>query len=228
MRSASEILDNIRQLKGIDSDAALGALFNVKQSTVASWRARNSLPYELIIAFCVREGISTDNLFLGLQETARGREKEAQVKEDLTGYQKGLDEYIRVPRYEVAASAGGGALVQSEQIVDYLAFKQDWLRSQLGLSPTNVAVISVVGDSMEPYLYDGDLILIDTNVTRIENDAVYVLQTGDSLLVKRIQKKLDGTVIVKSDNERYEPDVFRGEAVAQLRVVGRLVKRLVR
>lgn len=137
-------------------------------------------------------------------------------------------EYIQVPRYEIAASAGGGAVVQSEQIVDYLTFKAEWLRMSLGLSPAQAAVISVVGDSMEPYLSDGDLILVDTSVTRIENDSIYVIQSGDSLLVKRIQRKLDGTVIVKSDNERYEPEVFRGEATELLRVVGRLVRRLVR
>lgn len=63
-RSASEVLDEIRRLKGLGSDAALGELFGVKQSTVSSWRARNSLPYEEIIVFCVRENISTDNLLI--------------------------------------------------------------------------------------------------------------------------------------------------------------------
>jgi len=151
-----------------------------------------------------------------------------QVEEGLASYGQVFDGYIQVPRYEVAASAGGGSLVQSEQIVDHLTFKKDWLHQQLGLSPNQVAVISVMGDSMEPYLFDGDLIMIDTNIPRIENNAVYVLQVDGDLLVKRIQKKIDGTVIVKSDNEHYEPEVFRGEALSQLRVVGRLVRRLVR
>ncbi len=64
VRSASEILDEIRRIKGLGSDAALGAIFGVRQTTVSSWRARNSLPYEEIIAFCIREGISTDSLLL--------------------------------------------------------------------------------------------------------------------------------------------------------------------
>ncbi|TSK08584.1 MAG: helix-turn-helix transcriptional regulator [Geobacter sp.] len=136
--------------------------------------------------------------------------------------------YVQVPRYEIAASAGGGALVHSEQIVDHLAFKADWLKVSLGLSPKHVAVISVIGDSMEPYLDDGDLILVDLSVTHIENNAIYVLQFGDSLLVKRVQVKLDGEVIVKSDNPRYEPEAFHGDSAERLRVVGRMVRRLVR
>ena len=63
-RSACEILDEIRRMKGLGSDAALGELFGVRQSTVSSWRTRNSLPYEEIIAFCIKERLSTDCLFL--------------------------------------------------------------------------------------------------------------------------------------------------------------------
>jgi transcriptional regulator with XRE-family HTH domain len=64
LRSASEVLDEIRKIKGLQTDAALGEIFGVKQSTVASWRSRSSLPYEEIIIFCIREGISTDSLLI--------------------------------------------------------------------------------------------------------------------------------------------------------------------
>jgi phage repressor protein C with HTH and peptisase S24 domain len=155
-------------------------------------------------------------------------DSDAQLAVDQTAEWNKSGDFVRVPRYEIAASAGAGAVVQSEQIVDYLAFKSDWLKLSLGLSPANAAVISVMGDSMEPYLFDGDLILVDTGISRISNDSVYVLQYDESLLVKRIQRKGDGTVIVKSDNPLYEPEIFRGDAADRLRVVGRLVRRLVR
>ena len=63
-RSAIEILNEIRRIKKLGSDAALAKLFGVSQTTLASWRARNSLPYEMIIDFCIKEGIPTDNLLL--------------------------------------------------------------------------------------------------------------------------------------------------------------------
>lgn len=65
MRSASEILDEIRRLKGLKSDAALGDLLGVKQTTVASWRGRNSINHDAIIAFCVKEGLSFESLLAG-------------------------------------------------------------------------------------------------------------------------------------------------------------------
>lgn len=131
--------------------------------------------------------------------------------------------YVMVPRYDVKASAGGGAVIHSEQIVDHLVFKSEWVRNALGVSVKDLALISVKGDSMEPALSNGDLILIDLSTNRVEDNAIYVLQLNGTLLVKRIQRKLDGSVVVKSDNQVYEPEVITSEAVDQLRVIGRVV-----
>jgi phage repressor protein C with HTH and peptisase S24 domain len=131
--------------------------------------------------------------------------------------------YIRVPRYGVEASAGGGSLVANEQLVDYIQFRPDWIKNTLGASAKDLALISVKGDSMEPSLSDGDTILVDTTDRQFEANAIYVLQLGGSLLVKRIQRKMDGTVVIKSDNKAYEPEMVRGDMVEQLKVVGRVV-----
>ena len=42
-------------------------------------------------------------------------------------------DFVYVPRYDVQASAGYGTLIESEQIVDHLAFKRDWLESDLSV-----------------------------------------------------------------------------------------------
>lgn len=131
--------------------------------------------------------------------------------------------FVQIPRYEVAASAGGGAVIHSEQIVDHLSFRADWVRNALGVSVASLALINVMGDSMEPTLSDGDLILIDLSTRRVQDNAVYVLQFNGSLLVKRIQRKLDGSVIVKGDNALYEPEMVGSEAVGSLNVIGRVV-----
>jgi len=137
-------------------------------------------------------------------------------------------EYVRAPRNEILATDDGRSLIRSEQIVDHLAFRGEWLKHSLGLSPDNIAVISVLDDSMEPYLAEGDLILVDLGVVCIEGNSVYVLQSGDSLIVRRVQVKLDGGVTVKSDNPRYEPETYNRGSAKDLRVVGRMVRRLVK
>ena len=52
MRSVDEILDKLKQFEGLTRDAELARLFNVKPSTVSSWRTRGNLPLADLAAFC--------------------------------------------------------------------------------------------------------------------------------------------------------------------------------
>ncbi len=131
--------------------------------------------------------------------------------------------FVQVPRYEVAASAGGGALIYSEQIVDHLSFKAEWIHNALGVSVKDLALINVTGDSMEPTLSEGDLILVDMSYRGMKDNAIYVLQLNGSLLVKRLQHRLEGGVLVKSDNPVYDPGAVSGDAIDSLNIVGRVV-----
>lgn len=131
--------------------------------------------------------------------------------------------FVQIPRYEVAASAGGGALIHSEQIVDHLTFKADWVRNTLGVPVSALALINVKGDSMEPTLSNGDVILIDMSKSGFDDNAVYVLRLNETLLVKRVKRNFDGSVLVSSDNVMYPPDVIKNDFVESLNVVGRVV-----
>lgn len=133
------------------------------------------------------------------------------------------DEYINIPRYEVAASAGGGAVVHSEQVVDYLSFRAEWVRNTLGVSVRDLALISVIGDSMEPTLSEGDVVLLDMTTKSVLDGSIYALQLNGGLLVKRIQRKLDGSVVVKSDNPRYDQEEVSEDKADRLKIIGRVV-----
>ena len=134
-----------------------------------------------------------------------------------------LADFVFVPQYDVRASAGHGSIVHSEQIVDHLAFKKAWISSSLGCNEKDLALITVKGDSMEPTLSSNDLILIDLRKNKITENAVYVLQYDGSLLVKRIQRRMDGSVIIKSDNPEYENEQLNRDQADQLKVLGLVV-----
>ncbi len=131
--------------------------------------------------------------------------------------------FVLVPRYDIHASAGAGAMVHSEQVVDYIAFKRDWVSRTLRVAADALALIEVVGDSMETTIGDGDLLLVNTSVPHVRDNAIYVLSIGDDLIVKRIQRHLDGSLTVKSDNKRYEPEEVPASLASTLRIVGQVV-----
>jgi phage repressor protein C with HTH and peptisase S24 domain len=190
-----------------------------------------SVPGGKVFETLTRHGFNANWLLMGegvmlrADETLVGDEPSLyHVQMVATDLQPDRDgEFVLVPRYEVKASAGGGQLIHSEQIVDYLSFKADWIRNGLGLSEKDLALINVKGDSMEPTLSNEDLILVDMRARQVQDNAVYVLQFNGTLLVKRLQRKFDGSVIVRSDNAIYEPETLKGDQLDALNVVGRVV-----
>ena len=133
------------------------------------------------------------------------------------------DDYVLLPRYDVRAAAGAGAVVHSEQIVDWLAFKAEWVRRKLGLNLRDLFLLEALGDSMVPTIYDGDLILVNGGITKVKDNSIYVLGVDGELSVKRIQRQLDGTLIVMSDNDRYKPETVPADRAASLRIIGHVV-----
>lgn len=96
------------------------------------------------------------------------------------------------------ASAGGGRVNGLEQVVQVLAFDAEWVRQALRRSPDQL-LIEARGDSMEPTIRDRDLLLVDVADQELSNPAIHVLRVGEVLLVKRVVRRLDGSLVVTSD-----------------------------
>lgn len=129
---------------------------------------------------------------------------------------------IAVARLDVRASAGSGASGDAGDTVEMIGFPRAWLRG-FGVAPANARVLTVSGDSMEPTLSSGDLLLVDTSVERIKGAALYVLVIDDDVFVKRAQPRLNGSILITSDNERYPPEEVSADAARSLRIAGRVV-----
>ena len=132
-----------------------------------------------------------------------------------------LEMFALVPRYDVEVSAGGGTLIEGEAVIGAMAFKREWLK-RMGLELQKLALVTAKGDSMEPTLIDGDMVLVDLRQTDIVDGAIHVLRSDSGVLVKRLQLGLDNQVIVRSDNKIYSAlETTRDK----LNVVGRVVWR---
>lgn len=124
--------------------------------------------------------------------------------------QADLEEYqdsdsIAVPLVNLTASAGPGAAVVSEQIEDYVRFSGRMLR-HLGLEPGEVFLMPALGDSMEPRIRSGELMLCSRAPQHLKGvDGTYIARLEGDILVKRIQRLPGGKVVVSSENPSYSP-----------------------
>lgn len=159
--------------------------------------------------------------FAGAYQSARGEVREAAKR--WAAAESGWSDFVQVPRYDIRASAGAGALVDQEHVLNHMAFRADWLRNVLGLNAERLALIDVDGDSMAPTLTHGDMILVDTAEGNGVRDGIHVINLGGRLLVKRLRPLVDGSIEVASDNERYGSETVSGEKLNQLKIVGRVV-----
>lgn len=112
-----------------------------------------------------------------------------------------------VPVYDVAASAGYGALVEEETVVHSIAFPPEYLRQLTRTNPSNLAVISVKGESMEPTLLDNDIVLVDMSKRSLSYDGLFVLRFDEALHVKRVGRspKRQHVTIISDNRELYPP-----------------------
>lgn len=119
-------------------------------------------------------------------------------------YREQSNEYALVPLYDVRAAAGHGAVIEQEQVTGTVMFKHQWIKRDLRANPSDLCLIHVDGESMDPTLQHGDMILLDRRRAEVvPRDGIYVLRVEESLLVKRLQRLPDHKVNATSDNPAY-------------------------
>lgn len=122
-----------------------------------------------------------------------------------------------LPRLDIAASAGPGSWVDDEVVLG-AATLDPALAAQLGLREGQAAIVRVRGESMQPGLIDGDLIVVD-RARRLPDakGGVFVVRIDDAVMVKRVARA-SGTLVVSSDN----PDALPVPP-GTVEVIGRVV-----
>lgn len=130
--------------------------------------------------------------------------------------------FLVLPKRVQAAAAGAGTPPAPPES-EFIAFGHDWIRNSLGLEPEDLLLERAVGESMQPTIHDNDLLLVDITDRRLREFGVYVLEYQTERLVKRVQRKLDGSLILISDNAIYETERIPAERVGEVAVLGRVI-----
>ena len=129
--------------------------------------------------------------------------EEVASKEPLAEDAPEIDEDVLMVDFaeDVRAAAGSGAMVFEEAADLQVAVPRSVLPRWV--STRGLICIRAAGDSMEPNLHDGDLILLDRSQIEPVDNHIFVIHTDDGLVVKRVRKTDDGWQMT-SDNPKYK------------------------
>ena len=184
-------------------------------------------------------GISEDKLSKSMtgkrQLTATEREKAMEVllsppapdSDEAEPFGSG-QRFAEIPRYDVQLSGGAGASIFASRPLDHIPFTQEFLRRRLGRENTRgLVMFEARGDSMEPIISDGDLVLVDTERTAITG-TISAFRIDNEAFIKRLQRTARGIMAV-SDNGAYPPfeigpsEMQNFALIGQVRWIGRVL-----
>lgn len=206
------------------SQQAMGQTLGVSKNAWQLYESGTNAPGSQVISALARLGIDVHWLLTGEGGMSRADHQQPNSgSTDMVREKSG--EYALVPLYDVRAAAGYGAELAGEQVMDALAFSRRWIHRELHASPADLYLIYVDGESMEPTLRAGDIILVDRrDGAAIPCDGIYVLRMDGALLVKRLQRLPGRRIRVVSDNPAYAPiELSLNSPGEDLAVIGRVV-----
>lgn len=181
-------------------------MLEVSMDTIYKWKSGKSrMPFNAAYKLTRTVGVSMDWLATGIHRHA------GTVADGL----------VRVKRFNIGLSAGDGA-TNCGELIEPLEFRRDWLRSHIGVSPEKLTVVYAMGDSMEPTIRNGALLLVDNSSRVIKNDGVYAFRMDDSLFIKRVQTQMTGGVLLLSDNSAYPPQAIDDLERVQFTILGQV------
>lgn len=134
------------------------------------------------------------------------------------------EDTIHIAVMSATGSMGpGNELLTEDVIVGEAPFSRRWLSLNIpGVQPDALRLIHAYGDSMQGTLNSGDFAVVDTSCRTVEFPGVYLLHVNRLHFIKRVSFRMDGRLVVSSDNEAERTaEVLDGSH--QLDVRGRVV-----
>lgn len=134
--------------------------------------------------------------------------------------------FYRIPLVELKLSAGfTGFQTQSPGLGEpqFLTVSPHWIH-KMGFNPQKLIAIHVKGESMEPTLYEDDLVIVNTADTKMEDGAVFAVNYEGEAVIKRLARDVGQWWLTSDhpDQRKYHRKSCRsGECI----VVGRVVRR---
>lgn len=224
MNVTSELANRLRELQGAQSARNYARQLGLGEATYRKLLAGGNPRLDTLLQIQRNAGVSLQWLATG-EGSRIADPSPAGFADDGAPFDAGSvpTDFRLIPRLDVQPSSGFGALAADEGPLEMLAFRADWLR-RVGINPEHARVLTNRGDSNEPTIRDGDVLLVDTSINHIVDNAFYIVVFNGLALLKRVQLRRDGSVVLSSDNKlAYQDEIVPLAEVPDLRIAARLM-----
>ena len=135
--------------------------------------------------------------------------------------------YVIIPHVDVKFSAGNGHLAAYEPSHKDVGSAQllSWVHKKK-VSPKNLITVDIDGDSMEPNIKSGSVVMLDKSINTLEqvqSGKVYAIRYGNELKIKRLSRRFDGALIIDSDNPQYQREIVEPDQLEHISIIGKYV-----
>jgi phage repressor protein C with HTH and peptisase S24 domain len=181
--------------------------------------------FQTIAKLSKASGISMEWIAFGTGPMLREEGEESPQSGHISGLlanDRGDLEVVKVPIYDAHASAGPGAFVAQDQVIGHFALDSEWIRAVVGVNPARLVMTQAVGNSMEPTIFSGDRLLVETGELSRFDSAIYVFVFGGDIMVKRYVKADNGAFLLRSDNRDIADIRVDRDDQTECRLIGRV------
>lgn len=105
---------------------------------------------------------------------------------------------IRRVRFKLSAGASGFGVEYTDEDAAPIVFQREWFASH-GYNPKKLFAVRVANGSMEPGLYHGDTVVVNTEDTHLADGVVFAVNYEGELVIKRLVRDA-GQWWLSSDN----------------------------
>ena len=105
---------------------------------------------------------------------------------------------IRRVRFALSAGAHGYAVEYEQEPAAPIVFKRQWYERN-GYRPEKLFAVRVMNGSMEPGLYDGDVVVVNTDASTPKDGCVFAVNYEGEMVIKRLVRDA-GSWWLCSDN----------------------------
>lgn len=192
------------------TQAELAKAAGVSQQAVQQWCSGYTAPRgKNLMAVCAVLKTSPNYVLFGQGSPANAKIPGAELDE----------KFVRISHISVS-----GSFKDELPPIHSIRATDSWILAKCpSCDPKKLGLLTVQGNSMLPTIAHLDLVIVDTSVKTVSDDGIYVVSFSGETYIRRIQKQIDGGILLITDNQQFPPIRLSKDDLSDISIKGRCV-----